>query len=101
VVLTRQGLRSRSATWTAAATAGRSPRTAGTGRYRDIRGRFGLETGATGACSTRAAGGGITREERSNKNSDAGDTKILATNKDLGVAPEIRIAPQKFFAALS
>jgi len=51
--------------------------------------------------SDRGAGGGTTEAGRSNPNGDACGRKILARNKNLGVATEIRIAPRKIFAAPS
>jgi hypothetical protein len=47
------------------------------------------------------AGAGTTKVGSSKENSDAGGRKILARSHNVGVAPEIRIAPQKSFAAPS
>jgi hypothetical protein len=51
--------------------------------------------------SDRGAGGGTTKAGSSKENSVAGGRKILARSHNVGVAPEIRIAPQKGFAAPS
>jgi len=49
--------------------------------------------------SDRGAGGGTMKVGSSKENSDAGGEKILARSHNVGIAPEIRIAPQKSFAA--
>jgi hypothetical protein len=73
---------------TGLALAGRSVRFAG-GDWRD------------GARSDTGAGGGTTNARRSNENGDARGQKMLASNENLRVATEIRLAPQKIFAASS
>ena len=81
--------------------AGRSRRLDDPGRWRGARRDFQVESGADGARGDRGAGAGTRKTGSSKKNSVAGGKNILARNKILGVATEIRIAPRKTLAALS